>query len=274
MSRIKGKLKNAFFSLPNRSKIKLYRRLYQGRTPLFSGPWEWCRWKCSPQSEEIHDVFLDYSESEGVYTVEQLTKRLSDLDGVSFDIFDTLLFRQVKKPTDVFTLVEQNTGVSGFSVHREQAEQRAREEQHRTGGGWEVTLHEIYAQMTAYSPEQRERFRQAELSAESDQLTANPLMKRLVEGLNELGIPLVVISDMYLDGNTLTTLLETCGFPPFKRLYVSSEERVGKSDGELFQRVRELEHWEGKEIAHIGDNFYSDVMMAKAHDILGIHYIQ
>lgn len=274
MPRIKYRLKNVFFSLPNRSKIKLYHHLYQGRTPLFAGLWECFRRKCRPQNKDLQDIFVDYSEGQGVYTAERLLERLSDFDGVSFDMFDTLLFRQVKKPTEVFSLVEQSTGVSGFALNREQAERRAREERHRTTGDWEVSLCEIYAQMTVYSLEQRECLRRTEISTEYDQLAANPLMKWLVEGLNERNIALVVISDMYLDGNILTKLLEICGFPPFKRIYVSSEERVGKRDGKLFQRVKELEHWGSKRIAHIGDNFHSDVKATKEYGILGIHYIK
>jgi HAD superfamily hydrolase (TIGR01549 family) len=274
MLKIKSKLKDTFFLLPNQSKIKLYRRLYQGKTPLFSGLWEWCIWKCQPHREEPHDVFLDYSQTQGIYTVEKLIERMSFMDGVSFDIFDTLLFRRVKKPIDVFSQMEQRVGIPGFAAYRVESERKARQKKQEERGSMEVTLSEIYAQMTAYPVEQCLSMQQTELFIEKEQLFANPVMKELVEGLTARNIPLIAISDMYLDQETISQLLRSCGYPPFKRIYVSSEEGVSKSEGELFRRVRELEHWEGKHIAHIGDNFHSDVRMGKNWVEKTIHYLR
>lgn len=274
MSIIKDKLKNAFFSLPTQSKIELYRQLYLGKMPLVSGLWAWCRRKCAPQRNPLCDVFADYSERPGVYTAAQLIERLASFDEVSFDIFDTLLFRRVEKPTDVFFLVEQRLSVSGFGQYRAECERLARQKKHKKCGSWEVSFAEIYAQMTAYSAEQKKEFQQAELSIEAEQMFANPVMKELAESLTARGVKLIVISDMYLDGETLSQLLCNCGFPPFSRIYVSSKEGVSKSEGALFRRVFELEHWAGKQIAHIGDNFHSDVMMGKSRVSKAIHYLR
>lgn len=274
MSGVKDKLKSAFFSLPTQSKMKLYRRLYQGKAPLCLGLWEWCQWKCAPQRDTLHDVFVDYSEIPGVYTSAQLIDHLSSFDEVSFDIFDTLLFRRVEKPADVFSLVEQRLSVPGFAQYRVECEWHARQEKHRKCGSWEVSFAEIYAQMTAYSTEQRTQRQQVELTVEQEQLVANPVMKELAEGLTARGVRLIAISDMYLDGETLTRLLKGCGYPPFERVYSSSEEGVSKSEGALFRRVCEREHWQGKQIAHIGDNFHSDVMMGTAHVRKAIHYLR
>lgn len=274
MWRIKVALKNAFFSLPTSSKITLYRRLYHGKTPLFSALAEWYKCKFFSQQKELHDVFLDYSENSGVYDGRQLVDRLSTFDVVSFDIFDTLLFRRVEKPTDVFTLVEQRTGTAGFGRYRAECEWLARQKKHEKWGSWEVSFAEIYAQMTAYSAEQKNELQQAELCIEAEQLFANPVMKELAEGLTAHGVKLIVISDMYLDGETLSRFLRNCGFPLFSRIYVSSDEGVSKSEGVLFRRVFDSEHWEGKQIAHIGDNFDSDVRRPMGQGILGIHYIR
>lgn len=274
MSRLKERLRAAFFSLPNQSKIKLYRRLYQGKTPLLSGGWAWLQWKCRPQEKDTHDIFLDYSETPGVYTPQQLIERLATFDVVSFDIFDTLLFRRVNKPTDVFSLVEQRLSVPGFAQYRAESEWRARQEKHEKGGSWEVTFSEIYAQMSKYSAAQRTQLQQAELSIENEQLYPNPVMQQLVEELLAKGIAVFAISDMYFGQETLTQLLLHCGFPPFSRIYVSSEEGVSKSEGTLFKRVEELERWKRKRVAHIGDNFYSDVLRANENGIHGIHYLK
>lgn len=274
MSKIKIGLKNAISSLPNRSKIKLYWRRYHEKMSLLSGLWEWIQWKCQPQKEDIHDAFLDYSEGQDICTVEQLIEMLSDFDVVSFDIFDTLLFRQVANPTDVFSLMEQRMGLSGFASYRKKAESEARQAQHEKNGSWEVSFPQIYERMTKYSREQRTELQKLELFLEKEQLFANPVMRQAVEGLYSKGITLLAISDMYLDSDTLSQLLQGCGFPVFQKIYVSSEAGVSKSDGRIFQRVSQLEHWQGKRIAHIGDNFYSDVRSPTEQGIMGIHYIR
>jgi predicted HAD superfamily hydrolase len=52
------------------------------------------------------------------------------------------------------------------------------------------------------------------------------------------------------------------------------KKAVIKSRGNCSWRVRELEHWEGKHIAHIGDNFHSDVRMGKNWVEKTIHYLR
>ena len=47
---------------------------------------------------------------------------------VSFDIFDTLVFRIYRKPTDLFLHLERASGRKGFANARIKAERIAREE--------------------------------------------------------------------------------------------------------------------------------------------------
>lgn len=274
MSKIKARMKQSFFQLPTMWKVRLYRRLYQGETPLFTGIWAWLRSKLEKEEDNPHHFFVDYENPEGIYTAETILEVLSRFDVVCFDVFDTLLFRKVKKPTDVFVLMEQRLGISGLAHAREQAEWEARQEKCQKTGCWEITFAEIYEKMPQFTVEQRQKIQETEWRIETEQLMANPVMMQVVKGLLSMGISLVVISDMYLDGRTLSQLLQGCGYPVFQRLYVSSEHGGSKSDGKLFQYVREREQWEGKCIAHIGDNFHSDVKAAKEYGILGIHYIK
>ncbi len=46
--------------------------------------------------------------------IEELKKRIDEVDVVSFDIFDTLIVRLYRKPTDLFAHLEESTGFSGF----------------------------------------------------------------------------------------------------------------------------------------------------------------
>ena len=55
-----------------------------------------------------------------------IIKQIEEYDVVSFDIFDTLLKRNIKKPTDVFKYMEKKYNKEGFFNERIEAEKRAR----------------------------------------------------------------------------------------------------------------------------------------------------
>ncbi len=94
-------------------------------------------------------------------------------DLISFDVFDTLIFRKVSKPTDVFSLVKvkllaapeallhQRT-VDAFPELRVRAERLARAEKHQRVQTREVTLDEIYCQTRAALGRQSGRCRSAQ----------------------------------------------------------------------------------------------------------------
>ena len=75
--------------------------------------------------------------------------KLRQYEYVSFDIFDTLICRNVKNPTDIFSIIEKvgvekfGRSVSGFKNNRIEAENRARIDSKRE----DITLDDIYAQL-------------------------------------------------------------------------------------------------------------------------------
>ena len=80
---------------------------------------------------------------------------------VSFDIFDTLVLRNVEKPTDVFSWIDREN--AGFFEARVQAEKTARQNATHE----DVTLDEIYLNMgKTVGHEEAQRLRALELSTE------------------------------------------------------------------------------------------------------------
>ena len=77
-------------------------------------------------------------------TPERLAERLSAYDIVSFDVFDTLLFRPFSSPEDLFYIVGQKLAYLDFRRLRIEAEQRVRENCMREKGHREITLSDIY----------------------------------------------------------------------------------------------------------------------------------
>lgn len=187
-----------------------------------------------------------------------IIKQIEAYDIVSFDIFDTLLKRNVKKPTDVFKYMEKKYNKVGFFEERIAAEKKARNRKN----GKEVTLREIYNELS-YD------FSKEELETESELLVINdwimPVYKKAMESKT-----VIIISDMYLPESFVVSILKREGIVGYKKLYLSSSIGKTKHSGELFDFVIN-ELGKNKKIIHIGDSFKSDYMILKNKEIDFIH---
>ena len=70
----------------------------------------------------------------------KILDKILDYDIISFDIFDTLIKRDINKPTDVFELIEEKYNIKNYKNMRIKAEKTARDNSNCE----EVTLDEIY----------------------------------------------------------------------------------------------------------------------------------
>ena len=98
---------------------------------------------------EEKKLVLDKSESqhfllEKRINVEKFVEKLSAYDVISFDIFDTLIFRPFSEPTDLFYFIGDKLGVMDFKRIRMEMEQKARKICYEKNGHYEVTLREIW----------------------------------------------------------------------------------------------------------------------------------
>ena len=190
---------------------------------------------------------------------ENLISVIKNYDVISFDIFDTLLKRNVKRPTDVFTYIEKKIDVPGFAEKRIEAEQKARE--HCTKA--EITLQDIYK-------EYGEDYTEYELKAETELLIVNddilPVFKYCVENKK-----VVLTSDMYLPEDFICRILGREGLGGYEKIYLSSTVYKTKSSGELFLYVIEDLRMDKNKILHIGDSFKSDYKLPKSLGIDAIH---
>ena len=73
-------------------------------------------------------------------------------DVISFDIFDTLLLRPFANPTDLFYIIGKRLDMPEFHKLRIEAEKRAREIAIAETGSREITIYNIYAQITIDFP--------------------------------------------------------------------------------------------------------------------------
>ena len=180
-------------------------------------------------------------------------------DVISFDIFDTLLKRNVDQPTDVFAYVGQKIGDSKFVEHRIEAEKKAR----KINKGSEITLKDIYQEFGI-------DYSQEELEAESILLTANidmlPVFKYSVNNKR-----VILTSDMYLPKGFILEILAREGIVGFEKIYLSSSLRKTKSSGDLFKYIIDDLKLDKHKMIHIGDSFSSDYKIPKSMGINAIH---
>ena len=194
---------------------------------------------------------------------EQLAARLAAYDVVTFDVFDTLLLRPLARPEDAFYLLGARLGYPDLRRLRIQAEEEARRRKELAAGSREVTLEEIWAVLaleTGLSPEEGMA---AERRLESDLCRANPYFLPVVAALRRQGKTLAVLSDMYLEEETVTALLDRCGFGTFAACLVSGERGCSKSGGGLYRLARKL-LGPGRACAHVGDDPWADQRQAEA----------
>lgn len=202
---------------------------------------------------------------------EELAAHLAQYDVVSFDVFDTLLFRPFSGPTDLFYFVGEELLFLNFKELRIRYEREAREEKRSSCGQGEVTLAEIWEKLSCETGISKERGMQAELAIEERFCYANPYMLSVYRLLQKQGKRVIAVSDMYLPSTFIKKLLEKAGYEGIGQVYVSCEYGTGKSDGGLFDAVRRSLPGQPS-IVHVGDNRYSDVKMAEKHGFSSFYY--
>lgn len=186
---------------------------------------------------------------------------------ISFDVFDTLLKRNIKKPKDVFTYINENikTNYCNYKEERIRAESIARSKKK------EVNLYDIYEEYRGINEFDKKYLMEQELNAEKNLLTLNmdvfPIYKKCIE-LNKL---VILITDMYLPESFIRNILSREGVKGYKRLYVSSEVNKTKKKGDLFLQVIDELQIKKHTYVHIGDSFISDYRTPKRLGINVMH---
>ena len=121
-------------------------------------------------------------------TDEKIIKSIQDAEVVSFDIFDTLVKRNVSKPTEVHRLVERTfykqkgKAIQNYKQCRVSAEKKAR----RLILKEEVTLDEIFFYLELEEETQKEQLKRIEMDTEISVCCANQRLKKIYEIARDL----------------------------------------------------------------------------------------
>lgn len=171
-------------------------------------------------------------------------KYYDKFDLISFDVFDTLLYRPFKYPSELFEYI----GGSQFRKERIWAEKISRLQCKET------TLDKIYNMI---QPEYK-KYKDIEISTEISLCKPYKENAELFNFIKSLGKKIIITSDMYLPESVIEIMLWQCGVNGYDKIYVSSKQQAQKSTGELFDKILEDYKLPPEKILHIGDNKRSD----------------
>lgn len=216
----------------------------------------------------------------GISLVQYLQEN-TKIKCVSVDIFDTLVFRTVRRPIDVFEVMYEMgkeflpdyIDAVEWRQIRIKAEKKARDCKMESHAHMEVTLEEIYQQMP-HIVRSSHMLRMLELETEKQICVLNIALYKQLQLLKEQGYRLIVMSDMYFSGADICELFESLGVDTsmFEKVYVSSEYGKSKKEGNLFDYVLANLKLEPDEVLHCGDNLQGDIAQAKKRGILTCYY--
>ncbi len=193
----------------------------------------------------------------------------------SFDIFDTVLTRRLSCPVDVFTMVGKRLKSEGirippFGLFRKL---RIRSERwsRRFEPSYEVLLPDIYrllGRILMWSESQRLRAAEIEREIEASVLCATPFGCAAVCEARRNGCRVAFVSDMYLEGDFLRSLLarENLGMPD-DLIAVSGEWKCSKAGSMIWPALLKQLKVAPAELFHQGDNLLSDVESPQRHGI-------
>lgn len=201
----------------------------------------------------------------------QLDEELKAVEGVSLDVFDTVIQRIVF-PKEVFALVEaqaieqMDPSLRGFADARIEAESSARRTATEKQNEREVTLEDIYGELARTRPrwsKHTARLLAMEWEAELRLNRPHPLGREIVQRVKLAGKRLIFLSDMYLGESRLKILLHKCGYGNHP-VICSSDHAKSKEQGTLYPVVTEQLGLPPDKILHLGDNPKSDFRMARS----------
>jgi predicted HAD superfamily hydrolase len=204
----------------------------------------------------------------------ELIRKIDNFDIISFDLFDTLLYRPVLSPINIFEYIEEkiinnidNIELIDFVNYRRKAEKIAFEENIKKGIG-EVNIDEIYKKfriLTNLNKETVEKIKNIEIKVEKKfiytrQTGINAYRYALLKNKK-----IIFISDMYLPKDVLESILEKNGINKYDRFFLSNIHKKKKHSGEIYKEV--IKHYDKSKILHIGDNIKGDIKEAEKWNI-------
>lgn len=197
---------------------------------------------------------------------DRIYNKIDNYDYVSFDIFDTLIKRNVKNPENVFDIIEQKNVLKDFKKKRLQAQKKAIQNTKRE----EITLNEIYKNFENISEYEKNSLFKLEVDTEKDVCSKKNEIFEIYRYCLEHDKKIYIISDMYLPLYVIENILKENGYERYDRIVLSSDVMYTKRTGSIFKFVLKSDKIDNRKIVHIGDHPLSDYINPRKFGIQSI----
>lgn len=213
---------------------------------------------------EEKEVVYDFKAVRG-YKKQELLKAIDEAEAVSFDLFDTLLVRNISSFDDLTAIIDirlrdRNINISDFANTRTKAEKKL-------SIGRSPRLDEIYAEVLNSTDDintTADELSEIEYEVDLDTIEARREMVEIVNKIIDKGKPVYVTSDCYYSKAKLQEILELIGVNQVTDIVVSCEYDTSKT-GDLFGIL--ISTAGTNNIIHIGDDIVADEESAIRHGI-------
>lgn len=234
--------------------------------------------ECDALFHKISKIESEENKKRSLYSVstkwdsgtEAIKEHIIDdtIEYVSFDVFDTLILRPFLEPRDEMILLnsiinkyyKDGLGMDFYNI-RVESEIYARELVKDKEKIQDVTLDEIYDAMSKmYNLDKKvvEELKENEVKNELKFCSARKTSLELYKLAKYVGKKVIVISDMYLSKENIKNMVEKCGYTEIDEYFISSEIKLTKASGSLYEYVLNKYNIQPDHMIHIGDNWTSD----------------
>lgn len=216
---------------------------------------------CDIYGNSLADRIKDRKRASPYFEIsyDMLLEKIRKHEVISFDIFDTLLTRNVYEPRDVFSLLDIETRDKlSFRFSRE----RIKAERELLLKG-EPNIYQIYnliKEQQCLSVEKTQNLLENEIEKEKEVLLVRYKIWECFQYCLVEKKKIYLVSDMYFTKKILEEILTGLGIDGYEEILVSCEYGCSKQNG-LFEILKEKigEHsW-----LHIGDNHEADYLAAQ-----------
>lgn len=196
-----------------------------------------------------------------------LTSMIADAEIVTFDIFDTLITRNVLRPIDIFLVIDKKLKNASYIFSKERIKAEAELQQKNP------TIEQIYIQLQKnlnLTEAKKTELLNLEIETEKQFLIRRDSMCLILENAAKSGKKIYLVSDMYLSKKHLQYILHTLGINDYDNLFVSCDFGCSKEEG-LFEVLIDRMNLIPDKCLHIGDNLYADIKAARKAGMKTFH---
>lgn len=198
---------------------------------------------------------------------------------VSFDVFDTLLVRNLNQPNDLFDYMEPLVAKilnTKLPIPYKQARLEARANVINGTCGEEISLKERYdAISNKYDIDVTltDEVMNLELDLERKILKRREYCIDILKYAKSKGKKVIIVSDIFFTKDFVSEMLSINNINAgehYDELFVSSETKLLKHTGNVYPYLLEQLKIKPEDMVHVGDNHHPDIKMAEKHGINSI----